>query len=101
LPEQALSQQTPSTQNPDAHWSPLVQSSPLPLAPQLPATQVCGGMHVSLVWQLLRQLPPSQVDGLQDTICPRTQTPSPSHRLAGTTWSRPWQAAGRQVVPAM
>jgi hypothetical protein len=101
LPWHALSQQTPSTQKPDAHWSPLVQSRPFPMAPQLPPTQVLGATQVLLLVQLLRQAAPSQVDGLQDTGSPRTHTPSPSHRLAGTTWSRPWQAGGRHIVPAV
>jgi hypothetical protein len=100
LPAQAFSQQTPSTQNPDAHWSPLVQSRPLPLAPQLPFTQVRDAAHVSLAVQLARQAAPSQVEGVQDTASPRTQTPSPSHMLVGTNRSRPSQAAGRHTVPA-
>jgi hypothetical protein len=44
-PAQAFSQQTPSTQAPLWHWSPAVQSWPLPRLPQLPPVQAAGDMH--------------------------------------------------------
>jgi hypothetical protein len=82
-PVQALSQQTPSTQNFEAHWSLLVQSCPAPLGPQLPVTQLAGAMQSSALVQLLRQVPSSQVEGAQVIAEPCTQAPSPSHRPAG------------------
>ncbi len=101
LPVQALSQQTPSTQKLEAHSLACSQSWPLPLGPQLPDTQLAGFWHLSLAVQLLRQLPASQVDGRQVTGRPGWQTPSPSHRPAGTNSSLPRQAGGMQTCPAV
>jgi hypothetical protein len=44
-PVQALSQQTPSTQNFDMHSVPVVQVWPLPRRPQLPSTQALPATH--------------------------------------------------------
>jgi hypothetical protein len=100
LPVQAASQQTPSTQKPDAHSPPSAQSSPLPLGPQLPATQLAGAWHLSLLVQLFRQLSASQVAGAQGMGAPDSHSPSPLHRPGGTNCSRPWQVCGWQTWPA-
>jgi hypothetical protein len=44
-PAQALSQQTPSTQNPVSHCSPALQVCPGPRFPQLPLLQIRGARH--------------------------------------------------------
>ena len=51
-PAQALSQQTPSAQNPEPHSLPFWQSWPRPLGPQLPAVQEKVGAQPSLPVQL-------------------------------------------------
>jgi hypothetical protein len=52
---QALSQQTPSVQYPDAHWLPVVQADPLLLTPQEPFWHVLGDLQSPSLWQLLLQ----------------------------------------------
>jgi hypothetical protein len=44
-PAHATLQHTPSTQKPEAHPSPVVQSAPLGLLPHLPATHWCPAEH--------------------------------------------------------
>jgi hypothetical protein len=100
LPVQALSQQTPSTQKPEAHSVPVLQSWPGPFGPQLPATQFAGAWQLSARVQLFRQESTSQVEGLQSIGTPGSQTPSPLHRPAGTNDSRPRQDWGKHLNPA-
>ncbi len=99
-PPQAFSQQTPSTQKPLPHWSPLVQSWPSPRLPQLPPAQTAGAMHCMLLVQAVMQVPSSQVDGLHEMATPTIHMPSPSQTLGGTNFSRPSQAPSLQTVPA-
>lgn len=54
---QAVSQQTPSVQMPDAHWFAPVHAEPLALRPQEPVatTQVVGATQSASVLQMVRQ----------------------------------------------
>jgi len=52
---QALSQQTPSVQYPEAHWFPAEQAEPLLLTPQEPFTHVLGDLQSPSLLQLLLQ----------------------------------------------
>jgi hypothetical protein len=98
-PVQALSQQTPSTQNPEPHWPLFWQSCPGPNLPQLPSLQAVPGAQSESTVQLWRQLPRAQVDGAQPMATPTMQVPSPSHTLAGTSWPGPSQAESLHRVP--
>jgi hypothetical protein len=100
LPLQAVPQQTPSTQNPERHWSLLVQSWPSPNFPQLPLMQRPGAAQSASVVQVIRQLCSSQDDGAHEMATPTMHEPSPSQTLAGTRLSRPSHADSRQMVPA-
>jgi hypothetical protein len=73
---QALSQQTPSTQNPDAHSLPAVQDA-VDLDPQDPATQRWPAVQSVSCVQEVRQPPAfaSQRYGAQMMLGPGTQLP--------------------------
>src|SRR4051794_2177 len=99
-PVQEVPQQTPSTQNPDLHWSPVVQSWPGPNLPQLPPSQAFGAAQSALVVHVCRQAPAAQVEGAQSMATPARQLPSPSQTLAGTSWGAPAQLDSLHTVPA-
>jgi hypothetical protein len=99
LPSQALSQQTPSTQKPDAHSPAPPQDWPMPLGPQLPAWQLAGARHWLSSAHDPRQAPCSQTNGAQDRAVPATQLPCSLQTLAGLRLA-PVHDAGWQMVPA-
>jgi hypothetical protein len=63
-PVQALSQQTPWAQKPDAQSLPSVQSAPRGLRPHEPLTQNSPGAHSVLVLHAVKQVSPLQANGL-------------------------------------
>ena len=98
-PSQAESQHMPSTQKPEAHSGPVVQTWPTPLGPQLPFTQVAGVRHWSSTWQVPRQSPPAaHMNGAQLIEAPATHEPASSHTLAGLKVA-PVHVAGRHTPP--
>jgi hypothetical protein len=50
---QAVSQQTPSVQKLEEHWSPPEHAAPFDFRPQDPLTQVFGGLQSPSLWQVL------------------------------------------------
>jgi len=102
VPVQALAQQTPCWQKPEAHSVAPPQVAPLPLRPQVPvvvlqrfgATQSALDAQVALHWPLVPQirLPPQ--------VVPVTvpQVPVPLHRRGGVKLV-PVQVAAAHCVP--
>lgn len=99
-PAHAFSQQTPSVQNPDWHWSLRVQPWPFPNLPQLPFTQLAGEVHCVLIVQVVRQAPRSHEDGWQSIGAPFKHLPTPSQAPAGTSKRAPEQDAALHGAPA-
>jgi hypothetical protein len=99
-PAQAVLQQTPSTQLPLAHWSPLVQVWPLPRGPQLPLLQTLGATQSASAVQLCLQPPSWQMKGAQSSGWPLTHSPSPSHSEAPIKVRPALQMPMPQEVPA-
>ena len=102
VPVQALEQQTPCWQNPDAHSAPAPQVVPLPLRPQVPvvvlqrlgATQYALDAQVALHWPFVPQMRlPPQVVGVAVP-----QVPVPLHRFGGLKLV-PVQVAAPHCVP--
>jgi len=75
LPVQAVSQQTPSAQKPDWHWSAVLQGWPGPRRPQLPFKQACGDAQSAYEAHSSRQAPSAQIDGEQLMGVPGAQVP--------------------------
>lgn len=78
-PVQAMLQQTPSAQNPEAHCAPVLQTAPVDLGPQLPFTHFEPTQSLSEA-QVATQVPvfASQLNGAQMTVGPAVQVPRPS-----------------------
>jgi hypothetical protein len=106
-PSQALSQQMPSTQKPDTHWSALVQDCPLLRWPQMPATapatvvavHACPGSQESGLFgsQLVWHAPAEHRNGAQSTISAGLQIPLPS-QVRGALSTKPEHAEAPQMV---
>jgi hypothetical protein len=75
-PVQAMLQQTPSAQKPEAHCEPVLQMAPSGFGPQLPFTHFAPTQSLSEA-QVARQAPvvPSQLKGAQMTVGPAVQVP--------------------------
>ena len=100
VPRQALSQQMPSTQLPEAQSAPAAQAWPLPRGPQVPPTQAVPGAHWSLVVQVVAQLSPTHMDGAHGIATPATQVPTPSHAEGGmNSVAAPAHPPRAQTVP--
>ena len=80
--EQALSQQTPCAQNPEAHSVPEAQSAPRGLRPQEPFAQIPPGVHSAALLHVLKQTSPLQMYGLQ------------ARAREGTHWPEALQVGG-------
>src|SRR6185437_5296327 len=78
-PVQALSQQTPSTQNPERHSPAAAQVWPFSLGPQLPFTQARPVSQSAFVVQRELHAPLTQAKGVQGWTPGGRQVPSPSH----------------------
>ncbi len=100
-PVQALLQQTPSTQKPDAHWLASVQLVPVICLPQLPLRHLIPGAQspsdAQRVTQALAAV--SQPNGAQIFTAPATQLPAPSHVRIPPT-EAPLQVPAWQTLPA-
>jgi hypothetical protein len=101
LPLHALSQQKPSAQNPDAHWTFCVQRAGPGLMGQRPSMQGLPSQSVS-VTQLVRHAPApgSQAYGTQIIVAPSWHVPKPLQAFWPTTAARPLHDPGAQGVPA-
>ncbi len=66
-PVHATLQQTPSAQNPDAHWLPFVHTAPCGLGPQLPETHLTPDTQSASERQSAKHCPAvaSQPNGAQ------------------------------------
>src|SRR4051794_2752313 len=86
VPEHAVVQQTPSTQNVDAHSLPVVHGAPGGLGPQLPFTHAAPATQSAAVVHVDRHLPslPHRY-WPHESLLPVPQVPSPSHSDACVT----------------
>ena len=64
-PLQAVAQQTPWAQIPDAHWVPVAQIAPVPALPQELPTQLLPAAQFASVVQLLKHRLPLHAKGAQ------------------------------------
>ena len=98
-PVQAMLQQTPSAQNPEAHCDPALQMAPSGFGPQLPFTHFDPTQSVSEA-QVAAQAPvvESQVKGAQMTVGPAVQVPWPSQTRPPLT-AGPSQEPRWHIVP--
>jgi hypothetical protein len=97
-PEQATSQQTPSTQYPLAHWPLAAQRAPAASvgAHTPPAQNVPAGQSAFTVQVPAQAVPPlSHRYGAQGWVCGAGQWPAPSHPAARVA-TPPVQLAARQ-----
>jgi hypothetical protein len=98
VPVQALSQQTPWAQKPEAHSVPSAQAAPGGLSPHEPLAQTAGGAQsASAVHELLHTETP-QRNGKQELEAGVTQAPAPSQVDPGVKLV-PVQPASLQGVP--
>src|SRR5260221_5450755 len=96
---QALSQQTPSTQKPVAHWPPEAHCAPGPnLSMQMPAEQNLPAEHALSAAQPAQRAP-LQAAGAQSCSCIGPQDPSPA-QVRGRMATPVAQLAGVQTVDA-
>ena len=100
VPAQALLQQTPWAQNPDAQAVPAVQTAPGGSLPQLLLTQELGETQSVFAEQVVLQAPVPHSNGSHSSVVAARQVPAPSQ-------VRPWvsvepvhDAAAPQLVPA-
>ena len=99
-PPQVVSQQTPSTQLPEAHSSPASHGVPFADFRQAPPSQRALGAQSSSTWHDVVQAasPASQRNGLQLTIV-GVQEPSLAQTVASASWTSSSQAALLHAVP--
>lgn len=83
-PVQALSQQTPCAQKPEAHSLAAAQSAPRGLRPHEPPAQNSPGAHCSLVAHVPKQVSPLQAKGLQVREREATHWPAALHVGGGS-----------------
>jgi hypothetical protein len=81
-PPQAWSQQTPSTQKPDAHSVPSPQAPPGCFRPQLPLTHAIPGAQSALVVQVVLHAPCAHANGAQSVTPGGWHMPAPSQTPA-------------------
>jgi hypothetical protein len=99
VPAQALLQQTPWAQNPDAHSVPAPQVAPMGLSPQLMFRHCAGETQSVLTEQVVLQAVALHVNGAQLALTTVRQVPAPSHVRAGVS-VEPVQLAAAHWVPA-
>jgi hypothetical protein len=86
VPLQAVEQQTPCSQCPDAQSVATAQAAPGGFGPQLPETQDAPATQSASVAQVDRQPPAgAQAYGAQDADAPTPHVPWPSQRAACVT----------------
>jgi hypothetical protein len=99
-PVQAVPQQTPCWQKPDAQSVAAPQAAPSGCRPQLPAVQTFPVVQSLLVPQAVRQLPEvPHTNGLHVCMLPGAQVPTPSQRPASVAVETA-QVGGAHCSPA-
>jgi hypothetical protein len=101
-PVQALLQQTPSTQKPEAHWLASLQGAAVCRLPQLPFTHLMFAAQSLSEAHCVRQalVAASQLNGEQILAGPVTQLPAPSQTRTPCT-DAPLHEPAWQTVPAV
>jgi hypothetical protein len=101
VPSQAVAQQTPVTQKPDAQSPEAVHAAPGGLGPQLPFTQAAPPTQSALLLQSARQPSPAPLHmyAPQESVVAAPHVPAPSQRAAWLT-AEPAHDCARQIVPA-
>ena len=100
VPLQAVAQQTPCSQCPDAQSPAAAQAAPGGLGPQLPFTHALPATQSASVAQVARQLPVVLHMYLpHESDVAATQVPSPSQRAACMTVAAVHDC-GVQIAPA-
>ena len=101
VPVQAVAQQTPLTQKPDAQSPAAPHAAPGGFGPQLPFTHAAPPTQSALVLQDARQLSPLALHmyAPHESAAAVPQVPAPSQRAAWLT-VEPAHACPRQIVPA-
>jgi hypothetical protein len=100
VPAQALLQQTPWAQNPDAQAVPAVQAAPGGSLPQLLLTQELGETQSVLVEQVVLQAPVPHSNGSHMAVVAARHVPAPSQVRAWVSVEPVHDAAAPQLVPA-
>ena len=100
VPAQALLQQTPWAQNPDAQAVPAVQRAPGGSLPQLLLTQELGETQSVFFEQVVMQAPVPHSNGSHMTVVAARQVPAPSQVRAWVSVEPVHDAAAPQVFPA-
>jgi hypothetical protein len=100
-PLQAMLQQNPSAQKPEAHWVASLQIAPAGRLPQLPFTQFTFAAQSASDAQVVTQalVLGSQLNGAQMVAGPGVQLPLPSQMRIPPT-DAPSQVPAWQTVPA-
>jgi hypothetical protein len=97
---QALLQQTPCAQKPDAHAEAAVHSAPGGSLPQLLLTQELGETQSVLAEQVVLQAPVPHSKGSHMTVVAARQVPAPSQVRAWVNVEPVQDAAAPQIMPA-
>lgn len=100
-PAQAMLQQTPSTQYPDAHWLAALQAALVARLPQLPFTHFTFGAQSPSDAHCVKQAPVlvSQLKGAQTVVAgPAMQLPAPSQTRTPPT-EAPLHVPAWQTLP--
>lgn len=95
----AVSQHTPSVQNPLTHWLPAVHATLIGLRPQELLMQVLGDLQSESWVQLVLQAVPLHVKVPQSRSFGVTHFPAPSHNEAGVSLVEEEQSADAQFLP--
>ena len=101
VPSQAVAQQTPSTQKPDAQSDAAAQAAPGGLGPQLPFTHAAPPTQSALLAQSARHASPAclHMYAPHESAAVDPHAPAPSQRAAWLT-VEPEHDCARQIVPA-
>jgi hypothetical protein len=100
VPVQALLQQTPWAQNPDAQAVPAVQVAPGGSFPQLLLTQELGETQSVFIEQVVLQAPVPHSNGSHRRVVAARQVPAPSQVRAWVSVEPVHDAPVPQPVPA-
>ncbi len=100
VPAQALLQQTPWAQNPDAQAVPAVHAAPGGSLPQLLLVQELGETQSVFAEQVTLQAPVPHSNGSHMTVVAARQVPAPSQVRAWVSVDPVHDAAAPQLVPA-
>ena len=101
VPSQALAQQTPVTQKPDAQSLAPLHAAPGGFGPQLPLTHAAPPTQSALLVHSARQPSPAALHmyAPQESVAAVPHAPAPSQRAAWLTVESAHDCA-RQIVPA-